>query len=235
MKQKTADNRIAELDAARGIAVVCMVILHVYAFGEEFGGWDRDWVPFFRALMDYGGAFFVFLSGVCAVLGSRSVKRGLIVFACGMCLTALTVWLYLSGREPESILIQWGALHCIGMCMMLWPLFRKMPVGLRAAAGAVIAAAGYYLRLQVHVRNPWLFPLGLRTWHFVAFDYFPMLPHLGWFLCGSALGSLIYRDRRPLFPSLEPGVLAFIGRHSLAIYMIHEPLLYVFFRFGGTK
>ena len=225
------NKRITELDSARGIAILLVVLVHTFSFGKQFGGWDFEWTGFFWAVKHYGGAFFVLLSGVCVTLGSKSVRRGIIVFLLGMTLTGATTWLYLSGREDEHVLIQWGVLHCIGMCMILWPLFKKLPPWLRMAMGVVIICVGYYLRSQVHVRNPWLFPLGLRTWHFVAMDYFPLMPHLGWFLLGSGLGSLIYKDRKPLFPSLKPGVFAFCGRHSLEIYMIHQPLLYIFFRF----
>ena len=231
MEQKNGSNRIAELDAARGIAILCVVAVHVFAFGKQFGGWTFEWTPFFYAVKQYGGAFFVLLAGVCVTLGRRSLKRGAIVFLFGMVLTGLTTWLYLSGQEDESVLIQWGVLHCLGTCMMLWPPFRKTPVWLRAVLGTVIVALGYYLRFQVHVMNPWLFPLGLRTWHFVAMDYFPLMPHLGWFLLGSCLGNTVYKERQPLIPSLKPGVLAFCGRHSLAIYLVHQPLLYVIFRF----
>ena len=233
MEKDSVSKRIVELDAARGIAILCVVAMHVFSFGKAFGGWDPAWIPFFYAVKQYGGSFFVLLSGVCVTLGSKSVKRGAVVFLCGMVFTGLTAWLYFSGQEGETVLIQWGVLHCIGACMMLWPLFKKLPPAARIVIGAVIVIAGYYLQLQIHVRNPWLFPLGLRTWDFTAFDYFPLMPHLGWFLLGSGIGSFVYKDRRPLFPSLKPGVLAFCGRQSLAIYIIHQPLLYLIFRFGG--
>lgn len=235
MQNEKSSKRITELDSARGIAILCVIAVHVFSFGKLFGGWDFQWNSFLWMVKQYGGAFFVLLSGVCATLGSKSVKRGAAVFFCGMILTGLTVWLFNSGRESENVLIQWGVLHCIGTCMIIWPLFRKMPAALRMVLGAVCVALGLYLTSQIHVRNPWLFPLGLRAWSFKAMDYFPLLPHLGWFLLGSGLGSVIYKDRRPIFPSLKPGVLAFCGRHSLLIYMIHQPLLYVFFRFGGKQ
>lgn len=233
MEECIRNKRITELDAVRGIAILCVVAVHTFSFGEQFGGWDVRWSSFFWFVKQYCGAFFVLLSGVCAILAHKSVKRGLMVFALGLCLTAVTWWLVLSGRETEEVLIQWGVLHCIGTCMMLWPLFKRLPPWVRLAAGAAMIAAGYYLEFQVHVRDPWLFPLGLRTWHFTAMDYFPLLPNLGWFLAGSFIGSRVYGEGRPLFPSLKPGVLAFCGRHSLAIYLIHQPLLYIIFRFGG--
>ena len=233
MNEKSGNNRITELDAARGIAVLCMVVVHVLAFGKKFGGWDYEWSAFFTFVKQYGGAFFVILSGVCATLSSRLFKRGVIVFCCGMALTGVTYWLCHSGREDETVLIQWGVLHCIGVCMMLWPVLKKLPVWARFALGAVIVVAGYYIRSYVYVRSSWLFPLGLRWWDFAAFDYFPLMPHLGWFMIGSGIGAAVYKDRKPLFPSLKPGALAFIGRNSLFIYLIHLPLLYVIFRTGG--
>ncbi|NLF79968.1 MAG: DUF1624 domain-containing protein [Clostridia bacterium] len=64
---------------------------------------------------------------------------------------------------------------------------------------------------------------------FYTADYFPLIPYLGWFLLGAALGGLLYRDKRSLFPG-RGGRAArpflWLGRHALLIYILHQPLIY---------
>ena len=219
---------------------MCVIAVHVFAQLEQFGGRDISWSPFFWFVKQYGGAFFVVLSGICVTLSDSvraTIKRGAIVFCCGLILTALTEWLYLSDREDAHVLIQWGVLHLLGFSMMVYPLCRKLPAWVRLASGAAITGVGYYLLANYRVLCKYLFPLGLKPLHFIAMDYFPIMPHFGWFLIGSALGTWLYASRKTRLPGVnEDGLLirslCFLGRHSLAIYMIHQPLLYVLIKQG---
>ena len=82
--------------------------------------------------MQYGGVVFVVLSGICVTLGRRSLRRGLIVFGCAMAVTLVTeamVWL---GLDSGSIVVRFGVLHLLGLCMLLWPLLRRLPTGAMA-------------------------------------------------------------------------------------------------------
>jgi hypothetical protein len=74
------------------------------------------------------GALFVALSGLSVTLGRRSIRRGIQVFLGGMCCTIVTVGMYFIGLAGKGIIIYFGVLHCLGVCMILWPLFRKCPV-----------------------------------------------------------------------------------------------------------
>jgi len=81
------------------------------------------------------------------------------------------------------------------------------------------------------VTQSWLFPIGLLDPYFTSSDYFPLFPHLGWFLLGASLGKLLYKEKRTLLPwkgadSLPIRFFRFCGRHSLWIYLIHQPVLY---------
>ena len=77
---------------------------------------------------------------------------------------------------------------------------------------------------------PWLFPLGLTTAEFASSDYFPLLPNLGWFLTGALLGRTVYRKGESLLPRVPSGAapvraLAWCGRQSLLLYLLHQPVL----------
>jgi uncharacterized membrane protein len=78
------------------------------------------------------------LSGICVTLGSRSVHRGLIVLGCGFVCTAVTYGMYRLGLSGKSIIIYFGVLHCLGICMLLWPLVKKCPVWLLVVLGICV-------------------------------------------------------------------------------------------------
>lgn len=227
--------RIWELDAFRGLCVLGMVAVHfVYDLVELYALVPWDYSPVFHLVKDWGGILFILLSGICATLGSRSVRRGLQVFACGMLCTAVTAGMYLLDFADVSIVIYFGVLHCLGVCMLLWPLFKKWPAWALALTGAVLAAAGIVLERTVQVSFPWLVPLGILYPGFVSSDYFPLIANLGFFLLGAFLGRTVYGKNASLFPKVRqenPLVRFFTGcgRWSLPIYLLHQPVLALLF------
>ena len=76
--------RIWELDALRGLCILCVIVVHFLFDLQFFIGLDFTLPAWFQFIQQYGGIFFVVLSGCCATLGSRSFRRGLIVFGAGM-------------------------------------------------------------------------------------------------------------------------------------------------------
>ncbi len=216
--------RIWELDALRGFAILCMVGVHfAYALPDLFPFVDSDW---FYVLKQWGGYVFVVLCGVCATLGSRPVRRGALVFGCGMVCTAVTLGLYLLRFADKSIIIWFGALHCLGACMLLWPLFRKMPWWLLALCGITGMALGWLFDGYVKASFPWLVPLGITFPGFSTVDYFPLFPNFGAFLLGAAVGRLAYRQKQSLLPRVKPPqFLCACGKHSLWIYLLHQPAI----------
>lgn len=224
--------RIWELDTFRGICVLGMVIVHfIYDLVELYGLIDWQYPAAFSFIKNWGGVLFLLLSGTCATLGSRSVRRGIIVFGCGLVCSAVTAGMYLLGFSGRGIIIWFGVLHCLGICMMLWPLFRKLPMPNWALGnlGLLLVIVGLMLR-RVTVEAPWLFPLGLTTASFSSSDYFPLLPNLGFFLLGAALGRVLYREKITRLPNVNADTpilrfLGFCGRASLPIYLLHQPVL----------
>ena len=223
--------RIWELDALRGICILGMVIVHlIYDLVQLYGVISWEYPVVFLFVRNWGGVIFILLSGICVTLGSRSVRRGLLVFACGMICTAVTWGMYCFNMAGVGIIIYFGVLHCLGVCMLLWPLFRKCPRWLLAVTGILLTAVGLYIKAAVRVDFPWLTPLGLHTADFLSSDYFPLLPYFGFFLLGAALGKTAYAKKETLLPKVreENPVIRFFllcGKHSLWIYLLHQPIL----------
>lgn len=228
------NRRIWELDAFRGICILGMVLVHfVYDLVELYGLVDWEYPAAFSFVKDWGGLLFLLLSGVCVTMGHHPVRRGLIVFACGLLCSLVTAGMYLLDFADRGIIIYFGVLHCLGVCMLLWPLWKKCPTWGLALGAAVFLALGYWFR-TLQVEAAWLFPLGLRRPDFASSDYFPLLPSLGWFLLGAVVGRTAYGARKsllPRFPSEAAPVrfLSWCGRQSLFIYLLHQPILAALF------
>lgn len=224
--------RIWELDALRGLCILAMVVVHlifdlVYIYGaltlESFGDW------LFTALTQWGGIVFLLISGICVTLGSHPIRRGLTVFGCGLLCTLVTLLMAWLGFLDKSVIIYFGVLHCLGICMLLWPLLQKLPLWALGILGVALAAAGFYVQ-NLRVDFPWLVPLGIMCRGFASSDYFPLLPNLGFFLLGAVLGLILYRKKQSLLPKVNeknPVILALClcGKWSLFIYLLHQPLL----------
>ena len=218
--------RIWELDAARGLALIGMMLIHLhYDVVELFGLWD--WNPqWYQLFKNNYGAFFLLISGISATLGSHPVKRGAQVFFCGFLCTGVTVGMYLLGFAGKDIIIYFGVLQCLGCCMMLWPLFRRVDSNALLVLAAAMVALGLWLR-TVGFSFPWLTVFGFAPYGFASSDYFPLFPNLGYFLLGAVLGRKLYAQKSSRFPREDPSAkaLQWMGRNSLLIYLLHQPIL----------
>ena len=226
-----AKHRIWELDAFRGVAILAVIVIHLLFDLEYFLGISLGYEnPVFQFVKQYGGVVFVVLSGTCVTLGSRSVRRGLIVFGCAMAVTLVTYGMVWLGLDIGSIVVKFGVLHLLGLCMLLWPLFRRLPTWALLAIGIPVVALGYWFA-TFHVASSWLFPLGLTSAGFTSSDFFPLFPHLGWFLLGAVLGRTVYKDKKTRLSQVHEKAapvrfFCWCGRMSLFLYLFHQPVLY---------
>ena len=223
--------RIWELDAFRGLFILGMVLVHLfYDLIDFYQVTSADSLGIYHFFLHWGGILFFLISGICVTFSGRYLHRGLIVFLFGMLCTAVTAAMVLMKFADSSLIIYFGVLHCLGVCMLLWPLFKKCPLWLLGVLSVGIIAAGLYAGSHIRVDFPWLVPLGLTPHNFASSDYFPIFPNLGYFLIGALLGKTLYARQETLFPKVDPQnplirFLLFCGKHSLVIYLLHQPVL----------
>lgn len=223
--------RIWELDAARGICILGMVLVHILYDLNNMKLIALADSQLFAAVSEWGGVVFFLISGICVTLGSRPVRRGLLVIFCGMIVSAVTVGMYLLGMASYKLIIYFGVLHCLGVCMLLWKLLRKLPFWLLSLCAAALIVGGLLIPPhQGFDTGYWLMPIGFPPHGFATSDYFPLLPFLGFFLAGAVLGKLLYRRKESRFPKVRQEnilvrFLCGIGRQSLVIYMLHQPVI----------
>ena len=223
-----ASARIATVDALRGVAIVAMIAFHVAFDLALFRlvriDFERDlfWVLARGAIV----ATFMALVGVSLVLAhrqrvtaSRRWRRIGVIAACALAVSAASYAMF-----PRTW-ISFGILHAIALSSVIaWPLVTRPGVAL--AVGLAVIAAGAWVAHPVF-DSPWLRWIGFVTRPPATEDYVPLLPWLGVTLVGIAAGdALARRDFRPAaWLGRAPSALRWLGRHSLAIYMVHQPLL----------
>ncbi len=221
--------RIWELDALRGICILGMIFVHFFFDLSAFGGMKLTLPKWFLFMREYGHILFILISGICATLAKTTAKRGAVVFAAGLLVSYVTFFMeYVIGIS--GIRIWFGILHLLGMCMLLYPLFRRLPFWALGLIGMAFIALGIWMD-SYRVSVDFLFPIGLRSGNcFTGSDFFPLFPGLGWFLVGACIGKTAYRRKQSLLPRAPSDFcilrfFRFCGRHSLEIYLLHQPVL----------
>ena len=226
-------DRFWEVDAARGVAIVMMVVYHLtydlslfgdYAIAATSGFWAR--------FADATASLFLLLVGVSLAIsharrrGDRFGKyllRGLKIFGYGM---VLTVVFLVFGMG----IVAFGILHLIGVSIVLSYPFLNLRLA-NVALGGLVFGVGLYMVAQNPVsESPWLLPFGVVPEGWVMPDYRPLLPWFGVVLVGLGLGNAIYRggSRPTILPQKTPALarpLLPLGRNSLLIYLVHQPVL----------
>lgn len=236
-------NRIPEVDFARGLAVILMVVFHFTWDLDHFHVIDADmldgpWYWFGRAV----GSSFIFLLGLGVVLATCRKpaswkfywQRGAGLLLLGLVVTVATY--FTVGRG----FVIFGILSLLGLlCFLLYPL-QRAPAALIAIIGAAMIAVGFPLN-EMRIDGPWLLWLGvIQKGRYMA-DWYPLLPWGGFGLLGVAFGKWVYGDRDRGFMRLEAyktnwgKLLNFLGQHPLVIYLVHQPILMGLFLLFGYR
>ncbi len=231
--------RFWEIDALRGFAVLLMLVFN-YSFALSFLGiykLSADWLYWWLFPRMIAG-MFIFLVGISLSISisrkrkyNHYLKRGIFIFLLGMLATAAT-WLYLG-----SGFVVFGILHLIGLSIIIAPIFFKFNKW-NFFIGLILLFFGFYIN-TIKMDFSWLLWLGLVPQGFYTVDYFPLLPWFGLVLIGFAIGNNFYYNGKRNFEIKDLSKtniikkLAFLGRHSLLIYVLHQPLLIILLAFLG--
>lgn len=120
-----------------------MILVHlVYDIRELYGLADFAYPAIFSFVMQWGSVLFLLISGICVTLGHHPVRRGLAVFGCGMLCSLVTAGMYWLGFQGRGIVIWFGILHCLGVCMLLWPWLGRLPNWVLGALALLLLGAG---------------------------------------------------------------------------------------------
>lgn len=222
--------RLGALDQLRGLAVVAMVIYHF--------SWDLTWFHLvdwpvangigWRAFAAAIAGSFLFLSGVTLSLAHgdtirwRALLRSkilLLIAAIGVSTATYFVF--------SSSFVRFGILHCLFLSGLLALPFLGADWRLTLVGAVGIGTLPIWGSTPYFDGQLWLWT-GLGRPDFGSVDYVPLAPWAGLVLAGQAL------VQSPLYPQIQNSLqdvrsrpsLQWLGRHSLAIYIIHQPLLF---------
>lgn len=229
-----ASGRWPLIDAARGVAILAMIVYHaVWDLGYfRLTSIDAEDDPLWRWFAHIIAGTFLALVGIGLVLATRNgfrprryLRRLAIIVAAALLVTIGTYWIF-----PESFVF-FGILHCIAAASVLALPFLRLPVWLTAIAAAVCLAAPQFLAHPFFDAPGWWW-LGLSTVSPATVDYVPVLPWFGVTLAGivAARLTLTWRDES-LWSRWQPHAfpgrgLVKAGRWSLPIYLVHQPVLF---------
>lgn len=233
--------RIGAFDALRGLSVVSMVLFHLCYDYRFIAGGSLPW--FAPPLQDVWRASiswtFLFVAGCMCALSRSNLRRAL-----QYGLVAVAIYLVTSLCAVDTP-ISFGIIYCMSACTLVaWALDRAHALPRGPVAACVLFLAFLVLlplkdglvgvgpvsfRLPAWLYSTeWLSWLGLPGPAFTSGDYYPLLPYLMLYLAGAAMGRHWARRGWPSWAvRLQVRPLNFVGRHALAVYVLHQPLLLV--------
>ena len=234
-------DRFWEVDLLRGIAILLMVLYH-FAFDLNYFGLVKIDVNsgIFLSLARFTVTLFLLLVGLSLYLSLsraellgrqdrfkwRLFRRSAWILALALCITIVTYLLLGRGY------IVFGALHLIGLSLLLAYPFLGMGWK-NFILGSILIILGLYVP-EISVEHFWLLWLGMAPPEFYSLDYVPLLPWFGVVLFGVGLGDLLYPGYRRRVTWLDQiavsgcswaRLLCYLGRNSLTIYLVHQPLI----------
>lgn len=228
--------RIGLLDIWKGVAIAGVVVFHFAWDLEAFGLAPRgmtlrpEWVYFARSL---AGSFMLLVGMSLFLAHNRTIRwaaftrRLAVLVAAALTISMLTYFI-----TPDAF-IYFGILHSIAVSSVLGLLFVRVPPPLTAAFGVIVLFGRGVLSSDFFNAPVWYWT-GLSTIIPPSNDYEPMFPWFGLVLLGIAAAKAAAQTG--LLQKLgrlrvEQPPLAFVsrtGRHTLMIYLLHQPIL-----FGG--
>ncbi|MCR4766692.1 MAG: DUF1624 domain-containing protein [Saccharofermentans sp.] len=241
-----AKDRAWELDFLRGIALLMMLFMHMswdvrYEFGVNiFSYLHKGW--FWSFIHPVIVVLFVGVSGICCTFSRNNIKRGLKILGATLILD-LTTFLITKFAGIDCLII-FNVLALLTCGIFLYALISFIEKKINAnpkAVNVIMGLAGLYIVIvgcNIHYMDfctdSLLFlPVGFDMNNLPEMaDYMPLFPWLGVFLIGCVIGRTCYKDKKTLFAgrgkimSAVSRPVEFIGRHSLIIYLVHQPLVY---------
>lgn len=228
--------RLVWLDALRGFCVVLMLLYHtLYDLAAlELIPYSLLKHPIINAVHWGFATLFVLISGFSCSLSRNNTKRGLRLLVLALLLSGVTALIEKAALHFLNLevycFIAFGILHLLAVSALLYGLFgleRRLngnpSIGIWFCATALLSAG---FATGVRTEAAFLFPFGMISEQFRSADYFPLLPWGFVFLTGAWIGTQYAAGKLRVRPrSCTLRLLPYLGRHSLAVYLLHQPIV----------
>lgn len=239
-----AKGRYLTLDALRGFIIWHMVIFHGLYDVNVIGGQDPSW-PWETPIalwQEIGLCIFIMLAGMSFMLMQRKKRflHGLKLNLLGLFITAVTYFMM-----PEEAIF-FGVLSFMGCAVWATMVFEndrcKFLSQTSPSIGILVCLLLYVMTLPISdgyigvgnwkiVELPetwygtWSAVWGMSGTEFSSADYVPLLPYIFIYWVGGFTFRLIKESYPKLLQKFDWPILLWPGKHSLAIYFLHQPVL----------
>ncbi|QFU07243.1 hypothetical protein PARPLA_01236 [Rhodobacteraceae bacterium THAF1] len=228
---KTGIPRLDIVDVVRGIAIAGVVLFHLV--------WDLAflgvippgisvhpfWLLFGRLL---AGTFMV-LVGVSLVLATAGgfrrqafLRRLVVLIVAAVIISVVTRVIF-----PQNF-VYFGILHAIAVASVVGVLVSRLSTSVIVGLGFATYALGFLWTSETFDPR-WLAWTGFAAYPPPSNDFVPFFPWIGLTLFGIAGTRIAFARNLILYARPLHGhtarSLAWLGRHSLTVYLIHQPIL----------
>ncbi len=233
---KSNSARFWEVDFARGLAILMMIVFHIVWDLKYFGYISiNPYSGFWGYFQIATAGLFLLLVGVMLAYGAQKyaskysihfAKRAVFIFLAALLVSFVTFILF------PSEFIYFGILHLIAVSIILSIPFAKHKI-IPLILGLFFIVVPNFINLQSIGIN-WLVWAGFST-PFPTLDFEPLFPWFGAVLIGISLGNFIYSNKKAVIRIKQPkgkyvriiiSKIELFGRNSLAIYLIHQPVIF---------
>lgn len=218
-------NRIYELDVLRGFAIFLMMIFHfsydlmIFRFVEIDFLNDPFWLSFrvvivtmFLSVVGMG----LYITYHKEVLFNKLLRRSIILFLASIAISLGTFFMF------PTQWIFFGIIHFILVASIVGVLFVKIPFT-AFILGIIIIILSFFDYINLNFLMS--FSREMFNLPYQSMDLVTFFPWIGVVLIG------IYLQYQNLYGfkfknSIIKNIFAYMVKHSLLIYMIHQPILY---------
>lgn len=221
LSKEISGRRHEEIDFLRAAAIVLMVLFHLVYDLKKFAGVNIDYQsPLWFYIGKASALLFIFISGLSSGFSRSPFRRGVKVLFYGIGITVVT---YLFMKDEY---VRFGILHFLGVTMILSPLLVRLSSWTLWGLSISSAVLGFWFEEQV-LKTSLLLPFGLMYDGFGSMDYYPLFPYLAMTILGILAYRYLYAHRTVsgLTSRKNFGLVRWLSRNSLGIYLFHQPLL----------
>lgn len=228
-RERTATRRITAFDTLRGFTIVSMIAFHACYDLAYIAGMSLPWFTgtlfqdVWRASISWT---FLLIAGWMTSLSRNNLRRAGVYAIAALVVYAATA---LAGVDTA---VSFGIIFCMAASTALYALLERARVRLHPAIGFTVALVLFALTYDVPRTRydiEGLAWLGLPSPSFSSGDYYPLLPYGFLYAAGAFAAQWFKRAAQGAYPSwmyrdwCPP--LTVLGRASLFIYLVHQPLL----------
>lgn len=209
------------IDYWKSFAIFAMIIYHFIFDLNFFNLLKIDLsLPLIRFIQLFSGLSFILISGLLFSynFSTKFPTKRFIVLSLVAFLISITTWIY-----PNQSYIKFGIIHFLALSTLIGYFTQNLPQTNKLILGSLIILLGFYFQ-TISTNLPFLFFLNILTPDFSSLDFYPFFPFFGIFLLGQYLSSKLFLFN---FLNFLPrnSIFEKISKHSLLIYLLHQPLL----------